>query len=182
MNMKLKARGATGIMTLLIVAVFFAVTVIPAMAAAMPSQKDAWQEKGIDRPRLKGPALGIWRSPQLVEKLELTDEQINQLREADFNAREKCLEARAQLDQLRLQMDKAFSQEGIDQAGVRQLSRQMAEVKGRLFIQEVESRLAVSRILDANQINMLRQLVMQQGKQGPKGGDRCIAKRHLAER
>ena len=182
MNIKLKARTVTGVMALLIVAAFIAVTIIPALAAAMPGSKDAWQEKGMDRPRPSAPALGIWRNPQLAEKLGLTDEQVDQLRDADFNAREKFLEARAQLDHLRLQMDKAFSQDSIDQVGVRQLAQQMADAKGHLFIQEVESRLAVGRILNTDQTNMLRQQVLQQEKQGPKGGDKCGGKRHLSQR
>lgn len=181
MNVKLKKRTATSVMALTIMTVFVAVTVMPALAAAMPAAKDGWQEKGMGRPCPSSPALGIWRNPQLAEKLGLTDEQISQLREADFNTREQCLEARAQLDRLRLQMDRAFSQDNIDQAGVRKVAQQMADVKGSLLVQKVESRLAVGQILNADQISMLRQQVMQRGKQGPKNGDKCGAKSHHAK-
>ena len=182
MIVKLKAGTTTGVMAPFVVVAIIAVTAITALAIDMPGPQDAWQEKKMDRPHRSAPALGIWRNPMLVEKLALTDEQVSQLRDADFSAREEHLEARAQLDRLRLQMDKAFSQDSIDQAVVRQLARQMADVKGRLLVQDVESHLAVGQILNADQISMLRQHEMQQGKQGPKKGDKCGARRHLAQR
>lgn len=182
MNAKLRAGTATGVMAPLIVVVVIAVTAVTALAKEIPVPQDAWQEKRIDRPRQSAQTLGIWRNPQLVEKLALTDEQVGQLREADFSAREEHLEARAAFNRLRLQMDKAFSQNSIDQAAVRQLARQMADVKGRLLVQGVESRLAVSRILNTDQLSMLRQHAMQQGDQGPKGGNKCGSRRHLSSR
>ena len=180
--MNVKAKTTTGVMAMIIAAVFIAAILIPALAAAMPGPKDAWQAKGMDRPRPWTSSLGIWRNLQLVEKLALTSEQVNQLRTADFSARETRLETRAQLDRLKLQMDKAFNQDSIDQAAVRQLARQMADVKGRLLVQGVESRLTVGQILNADQISMLKQHEMQRRHQGSKGGNRCSNERQLAQR
>jgi Spy/CpxP family protein refolding chaperone len=182
MNANLKAKPPTGVMAPMIVVAVIAATAITALAIDMPGPQHAWQEKGMDRLHRWAPVLGVWRNPQLVEKLALTDEQVSKLRETDFSVQEEHLEARAQLDRLKLQMDEAFSQDNIDQSAVRQLARQMADVKGRLLVQDVESRLAVGQILNADQIGMLRQHEMQQGSKGPKRGDKRDGRRHLEQR
>ena len=104
MSSKLRKIG-TGGMVLLI-----AVCFIPAIAGAFVPG-DGRQDKGIDRKGLHRSALGIWRNPQMVQKLELTPEQVKKVREADFTFREKQLPLKAQLESLRLQMEKAFSDE-----------------------------------------------------------------------
>ena len=103
MNWKLSKTFGTGVMVLLITVCF-----IPAIAGAS-SPGDGRQDKGYDKKHHRQPALGIWRDPQMVQKLELTAEQVKQLRDADFTFRERRLGLKAQLDNLRLQMDKAFS-------------------------------------------------------------------------
>ncbi len=76
MNSKLGKKISTGVMALLITVCF-----IPAMAgAAAPGEGRQCREfnmKGHHRP-----ALGIWRNPQMVQKLELTTEQVKQVRDA----------------------------------------------------------------------------------------------------
>lgn len=66
---------------------------------------DGGQNMGFDGEGPCRPAFGIWRDPQMIQKLELTDEQVKQLRDADFTFREKRLELKAQLDSFRLQIE-----------------------------------------------------------------------------
>jgi hypothetical protein len=54
-------------------------------------------------------ALGIWRNPKAVQELELTDDQVAQLKDSDFATREKKLKLKSQLDGYRLEMEKVFS-------------------------------------------------------------------------
>ena len=155
MNTELIKKIGKGVMVLLISTAFIAICAIPAMAG-MPAPANTWQERGMDRLKHHRPALGIWRSPQMVQKLELSKKQVNQLREADFTSREKQLELKAQLDSFRLQMDKAFSGDSVDDKAVRHLAEKIAGVKGDLFVQNVESRLTVGKILSADQMDKLK--------------------------
>ena len=112
MNSKLSKKFGTGVMVLLITVCF-----IPAIAGAFASEGGK-HDKGFDRKDRHRPALGIWRDPQMVQKLELTAEQVKQVRNVDFNFREKRLGLKAQLDSLRLQMDRAFTEDVIDDTAV----------------------------------------------------------------
>ena len=152
-------------MVMLISASFIAVCAIPTMAG-MPAPEEPWQERGMDRPKHCLPALSIWRNPQMVQKLELSEKQVDQLRDADFTSREKQLELKAQLDRFRLQMDKAFSVGSVDDEAVRQLAEKIAGVKNDLFVQDVESRLTVGKILSADQMNKLELDRMDRMKRG----------------
>ena len=158
MNSKLSKKLGTGVVVLLITVCF-----IPAIAVAFASG-DGKHDKGFDRKDRHRPALGIWRDPQIVQKLELTAEQVKQLRDADFVFREKHLELKAQLDSFRLQMDKAFSDNAVDDTAVLTLAEKISDVKGKMFIQKIEARLAVGKLLDADQINKLKQYAMHPKK------------------
>ena len=105
----------------------------------------------------------------MVEKLALTDEQVDQLRDLDFNHREKQQASKAELDSLRLQMDKAFSGDNLDKAAVRQTAEKMADVKGGMFVEKTEARLAFQDILTAEQIDQLKQYRMEKKRQGQRG-------------
>ena len=164
MNSKLSKKFGTGVMVLLITVCF-----IPAMAGAFVAG-DGRQDKGFDRKDHHRPALGIWRNPQLVKELELTTEQVKQLRDADFTFREKRLGLKAQLDGLRLQMDKAFTNDVVDDTAVLSLAEKISGVKGKLFIQKIEARLEVGKLLNADQINKLELYEMQPKKQVRKHG------------
>jgi len=159
MNWKLSKTFGTGVMVLLITACF-----IPAMPGAFASE-DGKHGKGFDMKDRHRPALGIWRDPQMFQKLELTAEQVKQVRDADFIFREKRLELKAQLDSLRLQMDKAFSDDVVDDTAVLTLAEKISDVKGKMFIQKIEARLEVGRLLSADQINKLRLYDMRSKKQ-----------------
>lgn len=159
MNLKLSKKLVTGVAVLLITVCF-----ILAIAGAFASE-DGKHGKGFDMKDRHRPALGIWRDPQKVQKLELTAEQVKQLRDADFTFREKCLELKAQLDSLRLQMDKSFTEDVIDDTAVLSLADKITDVKGKLFIQKIEARLAVGKLLNADQINKLKLYDMQPKKQ-----------------
>ena len=164
MNWKLSKTFGTGVMVLLITVCF-----IPAIAGAS-APGDGRQDKGFDKKDHRQPALGIWRDPQMVKKLELTIEQVKQLRDADFVFREKHLELKAQLDSFRLQMDKAFSDDIVDNTAVLVLAEKISDVKGKMFIQKIETRLAVGKLLNADQIKKLKLYDMHPKKQGRKDG------------
>ncbi len=150
------------------------VFIISSFAAASP-----WGDKGRGEGRGDGfgqegrgkSFCGIWRSPKIVEELELTDEQVKGLKDADFAGREKRMELKCQLDKLRLQMEKAFSAAAVDEAAVRQLAAKISDLRGEMFTQKIESRLEVRKLLNADQLKKLKTLKFQfKNKHAKKGG------------
>jgi len=176
MNSKLSNKIGTGLVVLLITVCF-----IPAMAGAF-APGDGKHDKGFDRKDRHRPVLGIWRDPQMVQKLGLTAEQVKQVRDADFTFRENRLQLKGQLDSLRLQMDKAFSDDVVDDKAVLSLAEKISDVKGKLFIQKIEARLAVGKLLNADQINKLKQYDIHPKKQGRKHGKKQISASHSIEK
>ncbi len=179
MDAKLRRTVDRSIMVLVLAAFFMAAGALPAMAGA--SAKTAVGHKGaMERHRHHRPPLGIWQDPQMVQKLELTEAQIKKLRDADFTSREKRLELKAQLDRLDLQMEKAFSADTVDQQSILKLAQQISEVRGRLFMQRIESRLTLGEILNAEQMDKLKQQLWQEKKCGPKTGRKGRIGNHAA--
>jgi len=176
MNSKLSKKIGTSVVVLLVTVCF-----IPAMAGAF-APGDGRQGKGFDRKGHHRSALGFWRNPQMVQKLELTSEQVNEVRDADFTFREKRLALKAQLDSLRLQMDKAFSNDVVDNAAVLSLARKISDLKGKMFIQKIESRLALGKILNADQIKKLKLYDMHQKRKGHRKGKKHISWQRSVER
>jgi len=100
--------------------------------------------------------LGIWQNPKMVQKLELTDKQVEGLKKADFAHREKCLELKSKLDVLHLELEKLFAAESVDEAKVLEVAQKISDLKGKLFVQRIESRLAVAKLLTADQVGKLK--------------------------
>mgnify|MGYP003702811113 CR=1 FL=1 len=169
MNSKLSKKFGM-IAIILLISVCF----IPAIAGAF-APEDGKQDKEFDRKDHHRPALGIWRDPQMIQELELTKEQVKQLRDADFAFREKRLALKAQLDSLRLQMDKAFSDDVVDDTALLTLAEKISDVKGKMFIQTIETRLAVGKLLNADQIKKLKLYDMYPKKQRRGSGKKQIS-------
>jgi len=168
MNSKLGKKISTGVMALLITVCF-----IPAMAGAS-APGEGRQYRGFDMKGHHRPALGIWRNPQMIQKLELTENQVKQIKDTDFTFREKRLELKSQLDGLRLKMEKAFSDETVVESDVLELAQKISDVKAKLFIQDIESRLALGKVLNADQIKKLKLYDMHQKRKGPRHGEKPI--------
>ncbi|RZB33676.1 MAG: hypothetical protein SRB2_03787 [Desulfobacteraceae bacterium Eth-SRB2] len=150
MNPNLRQKFFTGAMVIL-VTVFF----IPAFAGAFtPGQ--CKPDKGFGMKRHHVSPLGIWRNPKMVQELGLTDEQVKGLREADFAHREKRLQLKSKLDGFHLEMEKLFSADSVDEEKVLQVAQKISELKGKLFVRRIESRLAVGKLLTADQLKKLK--------------------------
>ena len=167
MNSKLGKKLGTGVIVLLISVCF-----IPAMAGAFAAG-DGKHGRGFDGKGRHRNVLGIWRDPLMVQKLGITAEQVKNLRDADFTFREKQLELKAQLDRLRLQMEKAFTEDVVDDKTVLSLADKISDVKGKLFLLKIETRLTGRKLLNADQINQLKLYDMDKKKQDRKNGKKA---------
>ena len=169
MHTKRKKTGAQTILALLLTVFFMVAGSLPVTAGGH-GKASPWQKGAMEKHRHHRPPLGLWQDPELVEKLELTETQLKQLRDEDFASREKGLVLKAQLDRLDLELEKAFSADTVDQKAVRKLTEAIAEVRGNLFIQRIESRLTLGEILDADQMSKLQQQLWQGKKCDSKTG------------
>ena len=182
MKIKLSRKTCAGMVAIMMVALLLAVGTIPSTAGASP-WADARGRKGdmFGKGRHRT-ALGLWQNQQMVEHLELSQEQIQKLRDADFTSREKRLELKSRLEQLRLQMDKAFSAEGADRNTVRQLAQKSAGVKGQIFVLQIEDRLTLESILTSDQVRKLKRNAKHLKPGEPGIGMSSDAKGRLAAR
>ncbi len=176
MNSKLSKKIGIGLMALLITTCF-----IPAIAGAI-APGDGRQGNGFGRETHQRAALGVWRDPQMVQELDLTAEQVKQVRDADFAFREKRLALKSKLDSLRLQMNKASSEDVVDDTAVLKTAQKISELRGKLFIQEIESRLELGKILNTDQIKKLKLYAMQHKRQGLKQGQKHSNGRYSMEK
>ena len=164
MRKMINSKAGMGAMVLLIT-----VCVVPAMAAAFG--QGGWDKgQGVKGKGTHRSPMGIWRNSQMVENLSLTDAQVDQLRELDFQHREKQQAARAEMDSLRLEMDKAYTENNVDKTVVRRTAEKMADVRGRMFVERTEARLAVQDILTAEQVDKLQQYRMDYRGKGMRQG------------
>jgi Spy/CpxP family protein refolding chaperone len=150
MNSNLRQKFFTGAIVML-VTVFF----IPTFAGAFtPGQ--CKPDKGFGMKKHHVSPLGIWQNPKMVQELGLTDEQVKGLREADFAHREKRLQLKSKLDGLHLEMEKLFSVDPVNESDILQLAQKISDLKGKLFVRKIESRLAVGKLLTADQLKKLK--------------------------
>ncbi len=150
MNSKLRQKFFTGAICL-VVAVFF----IPAFAGAFtPGQ--CRSDKGFGMKCHYVSPLGIWRNPKMVQNPGLTDEQIKGLREADFAHREKRLQLKSKLDGLHLEREKLFSADPVNESDILQVARKISDLKSKRFVQKIESRLTIGKLLTADQLKKLK--------------------------
>jgi Spy/CpxP family protein refolding chaperone len=180
MSAQLKKQVGKGVMVLFVALSLIAVGIAPASAGKHSDGYD-WQTGDRGKQQHCRSVLGIWKNQKLVQELELTDDQIAQLKDSDFAARENQLELKAQLEGYRLEMEKAFSAEKPDENSVRQLAGKIAAAKGDLFVQKVESRLTVAKILNADQIEKLKGHAMRQKNkkhQGDRHYGQCQERSH----
>ena len=155
---------------ILIVATFFA----PGIAGAFGGGRHHGQGFGMGG---NGPGLscGIWRNPQLVKDLGLSEDQVTKLKDLEYSQREKQLELRSQISALQLKMDKAMSLKPIDDGAVRDLAQKISALRGEKFNLKVESDLSLRKILTPDQVDKLNQYRMANrgkghGQRNGKGG------------
>jgi Spy/CpxP family protein refolding chaperone len=150
MNSNLRQKFLTGAMVFLVT-----VFVIPGFAGAF-TQGQCRPEKGFGMKKHHMSLLGIWQNPKMVQELGLTDKQVDGLKKADFAHREKCLELKSKLDVLHLELEKLFAAESVDEAKVLEVAQKISDLKGKLFVQRIESRLTVAKLLTADQVDKLK--------------------------
>jgi Spy/CpxP family protein refolding chaperone len=131
------------------------VFLVPAFGMAAPGG-DWGPRKGHGKRGMHKSPLGIWRNPGLVKTLELTDNQVKALKDADFDLRERRAELKSRITTLRLKMERAFSEAAVDEPAILQLAEKLSKVKGKMYVLKTKARLSVKKILSPEQCEKLK--------------------------
>ena len=128
--------------------------------------QQGFQEKFKSHPK-------IWQNQQLIEEIGLDAKQIELLKNLDFDQKEKRLKIKSEMDALHLSMEKAFSQNSLNQDEIMEIAKKIADLQGKQFIERIESHLKFLDVLTTEQITKLKsvQKMFRGGdKRGRKGG------------
>ncbi|MCU0614947.1 MAG: Spy/CpxP family protein refolding chaperone [Desulfobacterales bacterium] len=140
---------------LLLIGIFL----VPAIASAFRNgDRNCEKGMGMHGKGMQWESYHMWDNPKVVEELGLTDEQVGELKEADLAMKENHMELRSQLNELNLEMDIAFSEKTVDDSKVIELANKISEIRNQLFMDRVESRLKMTKILTAEQLEKLETL------------------------
>jgi Spy/CpxP family protein refolding chaperone len=140
-------------MSSLVVMVCFWALFISAYADAFPPGMGGPDMLGEGDPM---PACGIWHDLEMVERLQLTSEQVRALKDTDFTFRKTQLELGAQCDLLHLRLARAFSEDTADEASIQKVAQQLADLNVKMFVQDILLRLQTDKILTLEQRKKLR--------------------------
>jgi len=160
----------TGLIILII-----AVCLIPSFALAFPQDRGGKGGPGFDQMGPRRTPLTIWRNAKLVKELELTDAQVAEIQDADFAAREKQLALTADLGKLRLEIDRSFAAETVDEAAVRKAAEKISDLRGQMYLQQIDARLALVKILTVDQAKKLKDIHSE--RKGGRHGQKRMAER-----
>jgi hypothetical protein len=145
-------RNSLKVAVLLLIAIF----ILPAFAMAYrQGPVKAERCMGAKMRGMKGTPFCVWNDPEMVERLALSEEQVSKLKEADFAFKKNFLDMRAQMDSLQLEMEKAFAQDSVKDTHMLELGEKMSEVRSKMFMARIESRLELKKILNDEQFKKL---------------------------
>jgi Spy/CpxP family protein refolding chaperone len=145
----------TQIRSVIAIAVLFSVPIlfISSDAEAFPPGMGGPDRLGKGHHR---PPCAIWQDTEMVRQLELTSGQVKKLKDADFTFKETHLELKTQCSLLHLQLEKALSEDKVDEASVQKVAQKLADAKGKIFVQSIMFRLKTDEILTPKQRSQLR--------------------------
>jgi Spy/CpxP family protein refolding chaperone len=84
--------------------------------------------------------------------------------------KENHLELRSQLNRLNLELQKAFSEETVNDPEVLEMANKMAEIRSKMFMDRIEARLKMTKILTGDQYKKLETLQQGNPENCPKFG------------
>jgi Spy/CpxP family protein refolding chaperone len=161
----LQKQKKWNIVIALLIAVMFW---FPGLAGAF--QGDNHHGKGFGMKNNMDSGCGLWQNQKLVQDLSLSGDQVNKLKDMEYACREKQLQIESRIDMLQLQMDKAFSSDKIEDGEVLKLAKEISGLRGDKYLQKIESKLAVRKILTLDQMKKLDLYRMNHPQKGPGSG------------
>ncbi len=103
------------------------------------------------------PRRPLWQNQRLIDLLDLSTEQVSELREHEFLSRAEMIEIRAEVEQAQLQLDIAFSAETFNAEDVREAARALSEVHACQLMHEIDNRIWLHTQLTSEQMRMFKE-------------------------
>lgn len=98
-----------------------------------------------------GPMMRFWENDQAVEKLGLTDEQIQTLSALDDDFREEQIDLKADVQKAHLQLKQAFGNAGTSERDIRAIAQTVSDLQEKMFMTHIENRIKIRQVLTAEQ-------------------------------
>jgi Spy/CpxP family protein refolding chaperone len=98
------------------------------------------------------------QSGEMGDELSLTDQQVKEMREIQYNFRKTSIGLRADLKEARLELRHQMMQESTDEKEIAKLVDQVAEAQKRVLKNEVERKLAMKEVLTPEQFEKFMQM------------------------
>ena len=120
----------------------------------------------------------FWQHPELVEKMELTDKQQDQIENLFLDMEKKRIELRADIELTQLELREAMDSPKPDEGKVRKLVKEIGTMKTDLHMTRIDQQLGLKKILTPEQQEKLRQFRMMRQMKEKKHPRRKPCKHH----
>ena len=99
-----------------------------------------------------------WTNPRIIDRLALSDAQVDALDKLMFESGERTIDLKAALDKANLKLGRLLEQDPLDTAALDAATDRLVEIRCALFREELLTRTEVAKVLDLEQRNKLRHL------------------------
>lgn len=141
-------------MTRRLAVVIFALLLGGAAAVAQPGQGPG--------PRMAtGPAM----RHEMMQRLNLTDQQKDQIAKLRADFQKKMIADRAKIQELRVDMRTAIASDNPDRTAIEKISRSINDIQGQMKLDRIDHLFAVRGILTPEQQKTFRNEMMRLGEQ-----------------
>lgn len=132
------------------------ITIIPAISVSAKGKK-GMRDGHHPRSFHSHSVFRVLNDPQLAQELNLSDAQKEKLSDYKFSFKEKSLKLKSELDQLRLQMEKAFTDDPKNSKKIVLLAKKISAIRGQMFVERVETQVEALKVLNDEQLKKLPQ-------------------------
>ena len=100
-----------------------------------------------------------WRRPEVIQRLELTNEQQDQLDEVFRAAADDLIDAKAAVEKLQVQLRGELDRAQVRRPELQRIARQLSEARGKLFERELMMLADMRGVLDEQQWRKVREFM-----------------------
>jgi Spy/CpxP family protein refolding chaperone len=109
-----------------------------------------------------------WAEPQVVERLNLSDEQQETIRDLVYDHARRMIDLKADVERAGLDLAESVKRDDFDPAAVRKAHAAFQSARSKLENERFEMLLAVRGVLSAEQWASIQEMQLQQGKRWPR--------------
>ena len=126
-------------------------------------------DRGRGGPGGRGAAIGwLLHNEEAAREAGVTDEQLGQLKDAFYKARQSAIKLRAELDLARLELSRLMDEESPDEAALDKAVDQVSAIEAQLQKARIKEQLSVRAILGEETLAKVREQ-MQERMRGRRG-------------